>query len=95
MPKRYHHRFYFSPILFGEVRTNGCSMNAVMPKRRLPRGFAIAELVTVLAMLVMLVTLVVAIAVGATQKFSKTPVDSGVPSPAKSLPVDKAQRNAG
>ncbi len=69
--------------------------NAGMPKRRLLRGFAVAELVTVLAMLVMLVTLLVAIALGASQKFSQTPADPGLPGPAGSLPVDGPDRDAG
>ncbi len=63
--------------------------------RRLPGGFAIAEVVMVLAMLVMLVTLLVAIAVGATQKLGQTPAAGSLPGPAESSPADGPDRDTG
>jgi len=63
---------------------------------RHPRsGFAIAELILVLAMVVMLVTLAVAIALGATRALTQKPIDSGAPAPANSSPLDLSDRNAG
>jgi len=58
-----------------------------MSERRTPRGFAVAELVLVLAMLVMLVTLLVTIAMGATRGLGRSPSGQDAPSPTTPAPA--------
>jgi hypothetical protein len=58
-----------------------------MPTRQSPRGFAVAEFVLVLAMLVMLITLVVTIAMAATRNLGRSPTGPDTPSPIAS-PMD-------
>jgi len=55
-----------------------------MSQRLSSRGFAVAELVLVLAMLVMLITLLVTIAMGAAQEFGRSPSGPDAPSPTAS-----------
>jgi len=52
-----------------------------MAERRSSRGFAVAEVVLVLAMLLMLVTLLVTIAMGAARRLGQSPAGPNESSP--------------